>query len=219
MHLEGQKVDKINEEFDQVSPHNLAIMVLSGRESISTRKVIRQTWANPNFAYGANIAFLIGQSCPYVKKIRQEAFGCELNETSVETGEHAHEQEDYIAMQKALDVSLALEDNVVFLPFVDTYWNLTLKLLMGYKHLLENTNASWFLKADVDQFVRILELQKFLGKFNSSNYVAVGKVNKATRPNGQGKKKWDEKTYSGINFQEVFITSTFSFYRVEFLQM
>ena len=61
---------------------------------------------------------------------------------------------------------------MILLQLIDTNWNLTRKILYGWKYLVENTKACWFLKADIDQYVKVKNLETFLkGNFNSHQYV------------------------------------------------
>ena len=54
----------------------------------------------------------------------------------------------------------------VMLPMVDSYQNLTLKVKLGVKWMIENTDAKWLLKVDDDVYADLRRLDGYLKQFD-----------------------------------------------------
>lgn len=87
--------------------------------------------------------------------------------------------------------------DIIMEDFVDSYYNLTLKLIMGMKWAsLFCPNAKYILKADDDVFINLEHIVKMLISAPSSNYMA-GYVYKYATPYRNPTSKWyvAEKQY------------------------
>merc|ERR1712110_306522 len=86
-----------------------------------------------------------------------------------------HQVEKYKDREAELNLKLKQEKNLVLLPMVDTYKNLTLKVVEGYRWVLKNTDAKWIMKVDDDSFVDIEMVKQFL--FDKiPKFTIIGKV-------------------------------------------
>ena len=71
--------------------------------------------------------------------------------------------QDYTKEQAVITALLKQEPEMMILDMTDSYRNLTLKVKLGYKKVLENyPKAKWIAKADDDHFVNINRLKNYL---------------------------------------------------------
>ncbi|XP_010164691.1 UDP-GalNAc:beta-1,3-N-acetylgalactosaminyltransferase 1 [Antrostomus carolinensis] len=127
----------------------LVILVSSRPKDVKARQAIRITWGSQSFWWGHRILtlFLLGQDTP---------------------------REDNAAELSVEDESLLYGD-IIGQDFLDTYNNLTLKTIMGFRWVSEFcSNVRFLMKTDADVFINTGNLVKFLLKLNSSENVFTG---------------------------------------------
>ena len=73
-------------------------------------------------------------------------------------------------------LALQSEENMVMLPMIDTYQNLTLKVKLGVKWMVENTNAKWLLKVDDDTYTDLKRLESYLEQFDHNKPYLIGRL-------------------------------------------
>ena len=136
----------------------LMAMILSSRNGEKERTAIRDTWLSDEFSKSRGV-FLVGKDfCPHQKALRSDPSSCELDNSKLTlTGELIDQhintlQEQYVQLENNNTASLNNEHNLIMLPMTDTYKNLTLKVKLGVKWMVENTNAKWLLKVDDDTY-------------------------------------------------------------------
>ncbi|XP_064929524.1 UDP-GalNAc:beta-1,3-N-acetylgalactosaminyltransferase 1 [Columba livia] len=127
----------------------LVILVTSHPEDVKSRQAIRITWGSRDLWWGHRVLtlFLLGQ------ETRREADAAVL---SVE------------------DENILYGD-IIRQDFLDTYDNLTLKTIMGFRWVTEFcSNVRFLMKTDSDVFINTPNLVKSLLKLNSSKNVFIG---------------------------------------------
>ncbi|NXC14755.1 B3GL1 acetylgalactosaminyltransferase, partial [Corythaeola cristata] len=127
----------------------LVILVSSRPKDVESRKAIRITWGSQKFWWGHQILtlFLLGQDT---------------------------QREDNAAALSVEDESILYGD-IIRQDFMDTYDNLTLKTIMGFRWVTEFCpNTRFLMKTDDDVFINIANLVKFLLKLNSSENFFTG---------------------------------------------
>ncbi|NXG15021.1 B3GL1 acetylgalactosaminyltransferase, partial [Grallaria varia] len=126
----------------------LVIVVSSRPRDVKARQAIRVTWGSRSSWWGQQVLtlFLLGQ----------DAQGDKATELSVE------------------DESILYGD-IIQQDFRDTYDNLTLKTIMGFRWVSEFCpNTTFFMKTDSDVFVNTPNLVRFLLRRNSSEELFTG---------------------------------------------
>ena len=147
---------------------DLQIIVLSARKNYYQRQAIRHSWAK-NFE--ANVIFFVGEPClihPDYRLTDEKGFICSANETLMAMDvKRVQKQRSHRNIETFNDLRLRKESNLVILPVIDTYKNLTLKLKHSYRYLLENRQSKpkWILKIDDDSFVKVQMLYNHLQAF------------------------------------------------------
>ncbi|NXG73251.1 B3GL1 acetylgalactosaminyltransferase, partial [Baryphthengus martii] len=127
----------------------LVILVTSRPKDVKSRQAIRVTWASRNFWWGHRILtlFLLG--------------------------EDAQREEDTAAL--SVEDESILYGDIIRQDFRDTYDNLTLKTIMGFRWVAEFcSNARFLMKTDADVFINTANLVKLLLKLNSSENIFTG---------------------------------------------
>ena len=210
----------------------LQIFILSRRNSFIRRQTIRNSWKK-NHTF---INFVIGNNCPFPDRIRK-TWECDpdINKLKIILNIKLHVKESESAaqnhtvdklldkvkdyyfyrkfreQQKELDFRLENEhseyNDVIFLPVIDTYRNLTQKVQTSYKYLIENYPLTeWFAKVDEDQYCRPGKLLTFLkglersNDYNNNTPSLLGKIRTKIKVLRQGKwaeniKDYPEKYY------------------------
>ena len=147
----------------------LAVAVLSARKQFSARTAIRETWAKPDSNLPQNtkqIVFFVGNACSIPKAYRTKPTKCVLKaDTKFSPADFsAHKKSTDLIDDKIYQERKEFNNDTVMLNLADTYANLPRKLKLGYKYLLDNTEAQWFLKSDDDMFVKYDEILKDVEK-------------------------------------------------------
>ena len=149
----------------ETSEEFLLVMVVSSRDALESRKLIRQTWSNSH----RNVRFMVGeQFCGYPPEQQMQG-KCATNNRTVSVD---HLQQ-YLRKEEHTTDQLRLEPNVVLLPVSDTYEQAR-KVNESYAWALRNTDAKWILMVFDDSYVRIRLLEKYLrNNFNPEDNVIV----------------------------------------------
>ena len=152
-----------------------AVIVPTSRGSFEKRETVRKTWGRSV----KNMLFLIGDEyCKIPRFYRINPYECEIDNEKVKRRNGTvkpRDLEKYMKFQESVSENLKFELNqtdnrIELLPMVDTYRNLTLKLLLGYKQALENFPlANWILKVDDDMFLKPELMELFLEHFEVSH--------------------------------------------------
>ncbi|NWQ81710.1 B3GL1 acetylgalactosaminyltransferase, partial [Columbina picui] len=127
----------------------LVILVTSRPEDVKSRQAIRITWASRDSWWGHRVLtlFLLGQE--------------------------ARREDDAAAL--SVEDENILYGDIIRQDFMDTYDNLTLKTIMGFRWVTEFcSNTRFLMKTDSDVFINTPNLVKFLLKLNSSENVFTG---------------------------------------------
>ena len=189
--------------FDQNT--SFAIMILSSRENESHRRIIRETWGkytkNTFFVIGEKfceipkdlrqnwwecepkfVADTTSMSKRLMIQLKERSVGSFNKNGSIPkirktTEPTSRAQSQHIQSQKFLQDRLLAEKQVLLVDTVDTYWNLTRKVLLSYKKLLKNLpNLKWVMKADDDAFVRTDKMHELIGKLDHTKPTVIGRL-------------------------------------------
>lgn len=170
--------------------HDLAVMILSRRESFKSRKIIRETWAKNQ----KNVFFIVGEkSCPIPDNFRKNYYDCQaaVNISTMRNDELI----SYQRQQYEIELKLKNEPNVVMIPVIDTYANLTRKVKEGIHWMMGNGNPRWLLKIDDDSVARLQTLENYLKEnYSDSEYLYMGTMNYKSEVHRQHE-KWPELHY------------------------
>ncbi|XP_071608879.1 UDP-GalNAc:beta-1,3-N-acetylgalactosaminyltransferase 1 [Heliangelus exortis] len=137
-----------HQECKDINPF-LVILVSSHPRDVRSRQAIRITWGSQNFWWGHRVLtlFLLGE------------------DTARENNPAALSVED----------ESILYGDIIRQDFLDTYDNLTLKTIMGFRWVTEFCpNTRFLMKTDNDVFINTPNLIKFLLKLNSSENFFTG---------------------------------------------
>jgi len=86
--------------------------------------------------------------------------------------------------------------DIILLPMVDAYRDLSLKLKLSYAWALEHTTARWLVKTDDDTYIRRHDLDRWLVNIPSPGYTMIaGSFVRGGAVNRSG--KWRERGYKG----------------------
>ena len=151
---------------------NLAVVILSARENEARRKVIRKTWGS----YFENTFFAVGKDfCEYPVEDRKNWYQC--TSAGRRTVNNKTQGDLYLSQQASLQGRLLLEDKILLTDCIDTYWNLTKKVLKSYSVLLkEIPDLKWAMKADDDAFVRTNKIEELVKKLDYKTPTVIGKT-------------------------------------------
>lgn len=169
---------------------DMAVLVLTGRSNFAQRNAIRKTWKGSR----NNVFFIAGaHACP-IPAAHVKKYSCVKDPEKGEPMEVilAKHEENIKVEQYKLDEEVAKFRDLVLVDMVDSYRGLPKKLKLGYKWLIENTNAKWFMKVDDDFYLRVDAADRFLKKLTPTKMV-VGKI--ARSWNVPRKGKWAELDY------------------------
>ena len=149
----------------ETSTEFLLVMVISNRDALESRRLIRQTWSNSH----RNVRFMVGEHfCGYPPEQQMQG-KCATNNRTVSVD---HLQQ-YLKKEEHTTDQLRLEPNVVLLPVSDTYEQAR-KVNGCYAWALRNTDAKWILMVFDDSYVRIRLLEKYLrNNFDPEDNVIV----------------------------------------------
>lgn len=177
---------QINTILPWITHNKLIIVVLSARNDFKIRSVIRETWAKNH----DNVFFVIGKPC-FIPEIYRKRYTCTLQNTY--TQQISTEWNNSVRKSQEL---ILRENNrfhdIIYVNTVDVYRYLPQKLKAAYQWVVENTDAQWILKIDVDCVVRVTSLEKYLlSHFDAQrlNIIAAG-ININSRVTRSG--KWAE---------------------------
>lgn len=163
-----------------VKETNLTIIVLSERDAFERRQVIRETWGQKY----EKLFFIVGNPCNISPKHR-EPWTCQWKSKRFE-------DKKYIKRQKDVTEKLIKEENVVLVDMVDVYRHLAEKLKLAYQWVYKRYGTQYVLKVDLDTFVRIKEVEKFINERNVQYECIVGGIQQGK----VGRKgKWAENKY------------------------
>ena len=102
-------------------------------------------------------------------------------------------------MQDIATKHLETESNVVMIPVMDTYANLTRKVKEGIHWIIKNGNPRWLLKIDDDNIAKLEVLENYLkSNFSDVNHLYMGAMMEDSvilRKNS----KWAETNYKKDN--------------------
>ena len=156
----------------------LQVIVLSGRHGFDRRAVIRdQTWGE---GFDLNVHYVVGDKyCPLPANLNQ-VWTCTPDNQKITQAKKAGIFEPsllkYRAEEENVQGKLEKEAGITLLDMVDSYRNLTLKVKLGYKYILENyPDARWIAKADDDQFLRFNKMTEYL--LNRENHKGDDPIN------------------------------------------
>ncbi|CAD7966089.1 unnamed protein product [Amoebophrya sp. A120] len=167
------------------------VLILSARENFAKRQVIRETWLKANWTRSeANNTsrsrrpwahFIVGaQGCeiPLAERIAGDlAVGgyCTLREdhdSNLENGVSTAEQEAWLLQrEKEQHLTAALQQeeskyrDMVLLPMVDVYHNITMKMKLAFQWVTSqdfSDKLEWIIKVDDDAYMRRFSLLRFL---------------------------------------------------------
>jgi len=158
-------VPKIHKLYHQ----NVSILIMTRRESVKTRQVVRETWAhdiaNYHFFVGRRICKTSGRRMTYC-------------DTEHEAALIRDEIERY--------------DDLRVLQMADTYRNLPTKMRLMLRWAVMHTNSKWFLKIDDDMFVMPRALNNVLLQYDAEATI-LGCIRKNAVVEREG--KWGELYY------------------------
>lgn len=171
------------------TPHdNLLVGVLSRREY--DRAAIRNTWGRGH----DNVVFVLGACCR-VHPSQRIPWTCRKKRDAERIARYEHEQAAVCAEQdESISAEAEKHGDIVFMAETDVYRHLPQKVKRFYSWGLENTEATWFLKADSDFYVRLDSLMVYLAKGGApSGPTVFGFITDGWGVPRKG--KWAEKTY------------------------
>lgn len=123
------------------------ILVHTARSHFSQRLIIRQSWGSLLFykKWSIRLIFLIGEADRGLQPLNEE--------------------EKFTEQERLLDNEQAMFGDLVQGNFIDSYRNLTYKIMMGFKWVLTYCNNSKFvLKVDDDMFIDIMRFLNWRGE-------------------------------------------------------
>ncbi|XP_054155876.1 lactosylceramide 1,3-N-acetyl-beta-D-glucosaminyltransferase B-like [Oppia nitens] len=149
----------------------LVTLVHSSPKNFAKRQIIRRTWGSVRDVNGNKVllVFILGVSPP--TKHSDNAIN---NNNTVANGVDTTDK-------KLLDNELREHNDIVVGNFLDTYRNLTLKHLTGYKWILRYCNQTKFImKSDDDSFIDIYRsVQVLIDTFYTSSPTSSSSANSA----------------------------------------
>ncbi|XP_019381078.1 PREDICTED: beta-1,3-galactosyltransferase 5 [Gavialis gangeticus] len=149
------------------NPPFLVLLVTSSCDQKEARLAIRQTWGKERLIAGKRIiTFFL-----------------------LGTTEHQDEQTDVLVESQAYK-------DIIQKGFIDTYYNLTLKTMMGMEWVHKFCQQSSFvMKTDTDVFVNVFYLTELLLRKNKSSSFFTGFLKMNERPIRQVFSKWYVSKY------------------------
>lgn len=156
------------------NPPFLVLLVASSCKDIDARRVIRQTWGKERTVAGKRLVTYFLLGAP------------------VDNGQQA-------------DISAESQEykDIIQKDFVDTYYNLTLKTMMGIEWIHQFCNQSSFvMKTDVDVFVNVFYLTELLLKKKRTTGLYTGFLKLHEHPIRKNDSKWNVRIeeYSGKTY-------------------
>ena len=177
---------------------SVIILVLSQRDNIRQREVIRKTWASNH----TNVYFLIGAGFPPFREFKISTLEDPTNDVlsrrkfhmdillaaqalpptadqktvmehvlkveEVKSADGSHRQRHESATV-SLNAESSLHQDLVFLDMIDSYQNLTLKVTLGLKWALNfHPNGQFFTKIDDDSFLKVKALENYVKTLHDS---------------------------------------------------
>ena len=158
--------------FDQCKKSNILyptktiIIVLSHREAFEERQVIRDTWAKNH----DNVYFVVGKPCDIPPKDRKP-WVCEIAMLKSLGNDNT-----YALEQSRISKQLLEENDVVHVDMIDVYRNLAEKLKLAYKWVFKTHGEAYVVKVDLDTFVRVAEVEKFVNDRDIAYECIVGGI-------------------------------------------
>ncbi|XP_015281066.1 PREDICTED: beta-1,3-galactosyltransferase 5-like [Gekko japonicus] len=144
------------------NPPFLIILVTSCRDQIKTRMAIRETWGKERVVTDKRIV------------------------TFFLLGSPSHYQDGFTIMMESL-----LYKDIIQKDFLDTFYNLTLKTLMGLEWVHTFCpQSSFVMKTDSDMFVNPLYLMELLLKRNRTTRFFTGALTMQAHPVRDPRSKW-----------------------------
>lgn len=137
---------------------DLLVVVISARDHFEHRQVIRNTWGKNE----SNVFFIVGAYfCQYPPEYRSTEYGCASS-----SAPNQQVLQNYTLANEEEDRKLKLENDVILMPVVDVYDNLTLKMKLVWRwvdyithHAAEGSKIpKWVLKIDDDSLARVQSL-------------------------------------------------------------
>jgi len=188
---------------------SLMAMILTSRNGEKARTAIRNTWLSDEFSKSRGV-FLVGKDfCPHYRTLRSDPSSCELDNSKLTpTGEIIDQkiqnlQDQYVQLENNNTELLDNEQNLIMLPMTDTYKNLTLKVKLGVKWMVENTNAKWLLKVDDDTYTDLRGLEKYLEQFDHTKPYLIGRMIGGARvmtSESFKDRRWIDDKYDGTRY-------------------
>lgn len=147
---------QINTFLPRMTQNKLIIIVLSARKDFKIRSVIRETWAKNH----DNVFFVLGKPC-FIPETYRNPYTCTvrnayIQQTSSAWNDSVKEEDEMILQENDRF------HDIIYADTIDVYRHLPQKLKAAYHWVVQNTNAEWILKIDVDCVVRVASLEKFL---------------------------------------------------------
>ena len=124
------------------------------------RAAIRNTWGRGH----DNVVFVLGACCR-VHPSQRIPWTCRKKGDAERSARYEREQAAVCAEQdQSIGTEAEKHGDIVFMAETDVYRHLPQKVKRFYSWGLENTEATWFLKADSDFYVRVDSLMVYLAK-------------------------------------------------------
>lgn len=183
----------------KAEPLTLMFMVKSALKHRSRRDVIRKTWGFEERFADVNIRrlFVVG-SCD---SITQEEALQDMATPGAFKSRDKDSVMSVLSCQDLIDEEQEKNGDMIQADFLDTYYNNTIKTMVGMKWLVDNCpNFEFALFVDDDYYVSTKNLLKFIrdpfkAEDNSENETAI-----SSRKESHSKRDFDGRLYAGYVF-------------------
>ncbi len=183
----------------RLTNESTVFLVLSARNHIELRQVIRETWGNGH----DNLYFVIGQYCPVNHGHRKHELTCEdMPGDSTDKNNNVHDE--WYEKRMKLESQVLREEqehyrDMLWTPSPESYRGLPHKIKEGYDWVVRNLpNTKWIVKSDDDTIVRVASLSHYLETTPSLVYTKptiIGKIEYDGDVHQEG--RWKETKYPG----------------------
>lgn len=148
----------------------VVILVVSKRQSVAPRQVIRETWARGL----TNVFFLIGEACPLPPRRRRQ-LTCEPSSTNASLSERTAWQAYTQFVDKYLIEELSGGD-LIQVKHNEVPSEQVELLRAGYDWVTKKTKANWVVKVYDDSFVHVDAIFRFLMGYNHFDPFVIGGI-------------------------------------------
>lgn len=137
------------------------IMVISRRDDVKRRNIIRETWGN--YSKDTPIYFMVGTHCPYKPWHRKPNSCTPISEDIVIS-------KRYVSEQEARTERLQQEDNVVVLDAVHVDDQRAKMMYLGYEWMYKHVRKRYTLKTEEAYDVDVGSLHEWLYNHSKNSY-------------------------------------------------